>query len=363
MKAILLIVSGIVYCIVLFMLAKIFVRAFQIKRIKTAIGILMGIGVLPLFCIIDYIFRGHSFVEFIASIGYVLLGFFLYYVLSLPVIILIRKAISFFRKRQIVLIDKLTILIATGSSIVICIIGVICAQIPEYKNYKLDIGLKERMRITVVSDIHYGATGSMLSLDKMVSNINKTHADVVLLVGDVFDNRVQKLNHNKFAATMNQIESKYGVYAITGNHEFITNDLEEIKAFYEGTQIRLLLDEEVVIHDALRLVGRIDYRGGRKELKDVISSIDLPLLVLDHQPQFYREAEEVADFQISGHTHNGQIFPADILIGLLNLIAYQSPSDGMHQYDTFVLSITRGYGTWGFPMRLTGPSQIVTYDL
>ncbi|MDE7162294.1 MAG: metallophosphoesterase [Anaeroplasmataceae bacterium] len=363
MRAILLVVCGIVYYIVLFMLAKMIIHAFNIKREKTTIGIILGVGIIPLFCILDYIFRGNPFLEFVSSFGYILLGFFLYYVLALPIIIGIKKIISLIKKKEMKILGKSGILIAAALSCIVCIIGVICAQVPETKNYKLDIGLKQRMRITVVSDIHYGATGSMLSLDKMVHNINKTNADVVLLVGDVFDNKTKKLNHEKFVTTMNKIESKYGTYAVTGNHEFMTNTLEEIAKFYEGTNIRLLLDEEIVIQDVFRLVGRIDYRGGRKELNEVITSNDLPIIVLDHQPQFYREAKDLADLQISGHTHNGQIFPGDLLIGLLNLIAYQSPSDGLHHYDDFILSITRGYGTWGFPMRLSGPSQIVTYDL
>ena len=51
------------------------------------------------------------------------------------------------------------------------------------------------------------------------------------------------------------------MYAVTGNHEFMQNSLQEIQEFYKGTNIHLLLDEEVIINDQLRVVGRIDYRG------------------------------------------------------------------------------------------------------
>lgn len=363
MKIGLLIVCGILYCVILYLLTKVLIQAFQIKRRKIAYGIVLGIGGIPLFCIFDYIFRGNAFLAFMASIGYIVLGFFIYFVLVLPILGIIQKGISFVRKQNRKFIGKSTILISSGISVLICIIGIICAQVPEHKEYHLDIGLQNHMRLTVVSDIHYGATGSMLSLENMVKNINKTNADVVLLVGDVFDNKIKNLNHEHFATVMNQIESTYGVYAVTGNHEFMTNTLSQIQSFYEGTQIRLLLDEEVIVADTFRLVGRIDYRGGRKEVKDVVSSSELPLIVLDHQPQFYRDAKDLADLQISGHTHNGQIFPGDLVVGLLNLVAFQSPSDGLHRYENFILSITRGYGTWGFPMRLTGPSQIVIYNL
>ena len=86
------------------------------------------------------------------------------------------------------------------------------------------------------------------------------------------------------------------MYAVTGNHEFMQNSLQEIQEFYKGTNIHLLLDEEVIINDQLRVVGRIDYRGGRKELETIISDTNLPLIVLDHQPQFYKEAKVICGF-------------------------------------------------------------------
>ncbi|MCM1131705.1 MAG: metallophosphoesterase [Roseburia sp.] len=363
MRIAILIVGAIVYYIVLFLLTKMLLNAFHIQRRRPFYIVILSIGTIPLFCVIDYIWRGIKFVEIIAYIGYLELGFFIYYILSLGFVVLIKKVVGIIRKTKRNLVGKSSILIASIMSIVICIWGIFAAQIPEYTHRKEDLGLEEELKVTVVSDIHYGATGSFLSLANMVKNINKTNPDLVLLVGDVFDNKIKNLDHNHFVNTLNKITSKYGVYAVTGNHEFMQNNLEEIQSFYEGTHIKLLLDEEVIINDMLRIAGRIDYRGGRKDLNEVISDSDLPLIVLDHQPQFYRDARDLADLQISGHTHNGQIFPGDLLIFFLNLMAFQSPSDGVHRYNDFTLAITRGYGTWGFPMRLTGPSQVMIFEL
>lgn len=363
MHVVILIGGIIVYFFVLFLLIKMLLKAFHVKNTLPFYIAFMVLGSIPIFCVIDYIWRGIKFVEVLAYIGYIELGFFIYYVLSLVGFILIKKIISLIKKTKLNLCGKSSIILASISSLIFCIWGIFAAQIPEYTYKKMDIGLKDPLRITVVSDIHYGATGSFLSLENMVKNVNKTNADLIFLVGDVFDNKISNLDHTHFANTMNQLSCRQGVYAITGNHEFMQNDLEEIKAFYEGTNIKLLLDEEMIINDLFRVVGRIDYRGGRKPLDEIVSQSSLPLIVLDHQPQFFRDAKEIANLQISGHTHNGQIFPGDILIFFLNLIAYQSPSDGVHQYDDFTLAITRGYGTWGFPMRLTGPSQIMIFDL
>ncbi len=348
------------YLIIVFFLLKLIINEFNIKKKRIVFCVGYSISCIPLFCILDYIVRGILFVEFMAYIGYLMLGFFIYYVLSLGLILVIKKGIFLLRKSN-VFTNRFSIFLASGISILICIYGILAAQMPEFTQQRLDLGLDRSMKITVVSDVHFGATGSFLSLEKMVLNINKTNPDVILFIGDVFDNKVNNLNHSYFVDTLNQLRSRYGVYAVTGNHEFMQNSLQEIQEFYKGTNIHLLLDEEVIINDQLRVVGRIDYRGGRKELGTIISDANLPLIVLDHQPQFYKEAKDLANLQISGHTHNGQIFPGDILIFLLNQIFFQSPSNGIHKYSDFVLAITRGYGTWGFPMRLTGRSQVMEF--
>lgn len=363
MRITILVFSMILYLFILYYQIKMLSSAFSVKKKILFFSISYLIGCIPLFCVFDYLVRGIPFIEFMAYIGYILLGFFLYYFLSLLVILFFKKGIALWKKKSNLIFNKATVYLASGISFFICVWGILAAQIPEYTYQKLDIGLKETMKITVVSDIHFGATGSFLSLERMVKNINKTNPDLILLIGDVFDHKVEHLDQTYFSKTMNQLNCKYGVYAVTGNHEFMQNDINQIQQFYEGTKIQLLLDQEVIINQMLRIAGRIDYRHGRKEVKDIISDSNLPLIVLDHQPQFFKDVKDIAALQISGHTHNGQIFPGDILIFLMNQILFQSPSDGVHTYQDFTLAITRGYGTWGFPMRLTGPSQIMVFEL
>ncbi len=353
-----------IYYIAVYFLEKLTLKAFHMKH---ELPWWIGGGIffsIPMFCILDYIFRGHTFIEFFVIPGYLIWAFLIYYIFSVLGVVFIRFVICFVKKKRVVWYDKLSIILATFGSFIFCLTGILCAKIPEYTRIDLKYNLKESLKIVAVSDIHYASSGSMLSLDKMVQNINQEHPDLVLLIGDVFDNFIQRINHQEFVDKMNQITSTYGIYAVTGNHEFMLNNLEEIKSFYKDTNIKLLLDEEVIINDQIRIVGRIDHRAGRKDLQDITSNSTLPLIVLDHQPQYYRDAIRVkAKLQISGHTHNGQIFPGNFLVFVLNQWVYNSPSDGLNTYGDFTLSITRGYGTWGFPMRLTGPSQIMVYNL
>lgn len=73
----------------------------------------------------------------------------------------------------------------------------------------------------------------------------------------------------------------------------------------------------------------------------------MPLLVVDHQPQYFKEAKEIGAFlQLSGHTHNGQIFPGNWILSIYNRLLYDSPSNGMHTYDDlrWQLAVAMGRG-------------------
>lgn len=336
---------------------------FRFQKLFTWFSII--IFCIPIFCIIDYLHRGNPFLTFFATIGYVLAGFIIYFIFSIVILFIIKWLLQKLLKKKAVLYDSKMLLLSIFTSVVVCIAGVLCAVFPNYTHLSFDIGLEQDLKVVALSDIHYGSTGSILSLERMIETINNQQADLVFLVGDVFDNRVSKLDHEEFAEYMNRIEARYGVYAVTGNHEFISNSLDDIIKFYEGTKVKLLLDEEVTILNELRLIGRIDYRiANRKRLESIATPSTLPLIVLDHQPQSYRDSfNQNAFLQLSGHTHNGQIFPGNIFLHFYNLIEYNSPSNGEHTYNDFTLGITRGYGTWGFPYRLTGSSHYYVIDL
>lgn len=364
-----LIIGIILYYIAIYFLFMLCMKAFHIKRKKLCLSVYIVICSLPAFCIIDYINRGIPFVIFMSTIGYLIAGFLIYFSISLFGILLFKKLVKSISKNKVFpsIFTRYLIIICSFFSICICLLGLLFAKFSVISSVSVDFEGHDKIKLIALSDIHYGSTGSMISLDKMVDDINKRKPDVVLFVGDVFDNYIRFLNKEQFSKALNRIEAKSGVYAVTGNHEFNTNSLEEIQSFYEDTSIHLLLDEEVIIENKIRLAGRIDYNYQREErasLESFLSSSTLPLVVLDHQPQLFREAINVgAKLQISGHTHNGQIFPGNLLMGLYNKLLYDSPSIGVHSYGDFTLAITRGYGTWGFPMRLSGSSEIMEFTI
>ena len=132
---------------------------------------------------------------------------------------------------------------------------------------------------------------------------------------------------------------------------------------------KLLRDESVILPDlcGLRLVGRRDEsRPGdgvtrRAELKELLKGTDPaePVLLLQHEPA---ELEELGacgvDLALSGHTHDGQIFPGNVLARIMGPQSYRLKNWG----DCDVL-VTSGVGFYGPPVRVGTVSEIAVLDL
>lgn len=156
------------------------------------------------------------------------------------------------------------------------------------------------------------------------------------------------------------------MYAITGNHEYFEN-LNESIDYLEKANIRVLQDEVVKVDNAFYVVGRNDRRSENtttekiKSLDEMLKDIDktLPIIVLNHKPEDLKAAEsEKIDLQLSGHTHNGQIFPGNLTIKFM----YEDPYGYLKKND-FNLIVTSGYGTWGPPIRIGTQGEIVNIKL
>lgn len=177
---------------------------------------------------------------------------------------------------------------------------------------------------------------------QMVEKINLLQPDLVIVAGDIFDNEYEAIeNPEETARVLRGIHSKYGVYACYGNHDiqepilagFTFGQKGEKKAsdprmdaFMEKAGFRLLREEAVLIDNAFYVYGRPDYeRPGRgidrrKTPQELAESMDMskPVIVMDHEPRELQElADAGVDVDLCGHTHDGQLFPGNLLINLL----------------------------------------------
>ena len=148
---------------------------------------------------------------------------------------------------------------------------------------------------------------------------------------------------------------KAPVYACLGNHEFYAGH-PEAKQFYKDAGIHLLIDDCAVIDSSIVIIGRDDRTNmRRKPVKDLIDKKDLYSIVLDHQPYNLDRAEAAGvDFQLSGHTHRGQVWPISWITDRIYECSWGSCQRGNTQFY-----ISSGIGIWGGKFRIGTQSEYV----
>ncbi len=237
------------------------------------------------------------------------------------------------------------------------------------------------LRFAVVSDIHLGPLTGRGHTERIVRMINGLQADVVAIVGDLVDGTVAELG--PLATPLKSLESRYGAYFVTGNHEYYTaNGPQEWIDELGSLGVRSLRNERVEISHAgavLDLAGVNDLNGqvmgDGPDMGKALAGRDpgRPVVLLAHQPlQVEQAAEHGVDLQLSGHTHGGQMVPFNLLVPLQQPVvaglaeipraAASSGAPGAGP-DVTRVYVTRGAGFWGPPVRVGAPPEITLLEL
>jgi predicted MPP superfamily phosphohydrolase len=268
------------------------------------------------------------------------------------------------------LVKQLLLLVIIFISSVVIIAGYINAQHIRVK--KLTLPIKKSLpqlntiRLAVASDIHLGSIIGRKRFCKIVNLINDQNPDIVLFPGDVIDEDVAPVLKKNLGDAIEQIQAKWGIYACTGNHEYI-GGVEAACRYLQQHGVTMLRDQSIVIDNCLCLIGREDrsirnFEGkNRKTLSELVESIDnaLPVILMDHQPFHLQEAvNNGIDLQLSGHTHHGQLWPLNLITSMVYEISW-----GYKQKENTHFYVSSGSGTWGPPVRLGNTPEIIVIDL
>lgn len=217
------------------------------------------------------------------------------------------------------------------------------------------------LKIVALSDLHLGYNIGKDELREWIGLINQEEPDIVLIGGDIIDSSTRPVNEAEMFDDFKDIKSKYGIYAVLGNHEYISG-LNESLRFYEKAGIHLLRDSYALIDSTFYVIGRDDRMNtGRKPLEEIMAGIDKskPVLLLDHQPYHLEEAEQNGvDLQFSGHTHRGQIFPISLITDMMYEKAYGYLRKGSTQ-----VYVSSGMGIWGGKFRIGTQSEYVVINM
>lgn len=239
------------------------------------------------------------------------------------------------------------------------------------------------LRIALLADYHLGVNSSLSHIRKVVEMTNEQHPDVIFVAGDIISSTFDGIHDpDAFAAELSKLHARYGIYAVYGNHDVEENLLlgfpttrkanayrsPKLDPFMKQAGMQVLEDQMVEIADGqIQLVGRLDQEKpgygpiSRKSASKLLSGIDpsKPTLVLEHEPVEYRTlAKSGVDLVLSGHTHNGQIFPANLFVPFFNENGY-----GLKKIDGMETFVTAGVGFYGPPMRIGTNSEISILDV
>lgn len=218
--------------------------------------------------------------------------------------------------------------------------------------------LDKDLKIVMISDLHLGYHNRRADFAKWVDIISAEKPDLILIGGDIVDINVQPLIRENVAEEFHRLEAP--VYACFGNHEYYSG-IPKALSFYNEAGINLLRDSVAAI-GSLRVIGRDDRSNPkRKSLDDLMSGTadSLYTILLDHQPYHLEEAEDHGiDFQFSGHTHRGQIWPASWITDRLF-----EDSWGEHQRGKTRYYVSSGIGIWGGKFRIGTRSEYVVATL
>ncbi|MBR6884798.1 MAG: metallophosphoesterase [Prevotella sp.] len=218
--------------------------------------------------------------------------------------------------------------------------------------------LSRKMKVVMLSDLHLGYHNRRSEFAKWVDKINEEKADLILVAGDIIDKNIQPLEEQEMHQEFLRLNAP--VVACLGNHEYYGGESNAL-LFYKKADITLLRDSVTTVGD-LCIIGRDDRSNPkRKALSELMKGVDRTkyLVVLDHQPIQLEEAEQNGiDFQLSGHTHHGQVWPISWITESIYECAFGEWQRGSTRYY-----VTSGIGIWGGKFRIGTRSEYVVAEI
>jgi len=311
------------------------------------------------------------FFKFITWSGYTLMGFWSTFIMiSIPADI-VHLLVSLFYKGSTFL-DLYVNLFIFALTVIMTFTGLLQVMFGP-KIVEVNIAVEnlasdlKNIKIAQISDLHIGPTIQSRYVERVVKKTNELEADIIVITGDLVDAHTHSIQ--KHLQPLGKLKAKYGVYYVTGNHEYywgIAMLLPELKKL----GITILMNSNSVIDingSKILIAGVSDPVGGSFSLEhkpDIIKArqssdkTDLNIL-LAHRPDPFTQAQELGfDLQFSGHTHGGQFFPFSLLIPFAHKY-YR----GLNRPDKMWLYVNPGTGYWGPANRFAISSEITLVKL
>ncbi|MDR3443475.1 MAG: metallophosphoesterase [Legionella sp.] len=221
--------------------------------------------------------------------------------------------------------------------------------------------------IAQISDLHIGPTIREGFVQKVVNRTNATNPDIIVITGDLADAKADAIS--KHLQPLAELKSRFGVYYVTGNHEYYWGIQTWIDTVKNLGFIPLINENQIIDMNGISLLiaGITDHIGGQflKEHHPDISKAAVSeqksafKILLAHRPDVYIVAEKLGfDLQLSGHTHAGQFFPFNLLLPMVYKYYRR-----LNKHGALWLYVNPGTGYWGPANRVGVPPEITLLQL
>ena len=218
----------------------------------------------------------------------------------------------------------------------------------------------EHLRIAFVADFHLKVRSDIHFVERFAAKVAEVNPDLMLFGGDIVEGLGKGEKLDRIAKIIREFHPKYGVYGVLGNHEWYGAQARGL--FFDKAGMKVLCDSVAVIDHAFSLAGRFDnHYTSRKSTEELMKSApdSLPVILMDHRPtDIFQNSKTDVDIQFSGHTHDGQLFPFNLIVDRIYPMKW-----GYTKIANTNFFLTSGIMLWGPPVRTVGKSEIVVVDV
>ena len=333
----------------------------SLSKLFLKIIIFFGLLLFPISHILER--NNSSFLNFLISyagnvwLGFISISFFVF--LCIDVIVLI------FNYKNKKIITTISLLL----SLLLSIYSTLNATYNLSIN-NIDIPIKNLpissngINIVQISDLHLNTYSNVSDIKNIVSKISLLNPDIVAITGDLIDTDFKHIE--KFCEIFKTIKTKYGVFAVSGNHDYYSG-INNFSLFCEKSKIEILNNSGKKINNSIYICGIADKENTNSayntiNIKNIIkksNTENLPVVLLSHKPNIFNESAKAGiELTLSGHLHAGQIPPIDI-----GLLLFSKYFRGIYKNGDSFMYLSAGTGLWGPPMRLLSKSEITKITL
>jgi predicted MPP superfamily phosphohydrolase len=217
-------------------------------------------------------------------------------------------------------------------------------------------------RVVQLSDLHRNIGFYDRTLRRGVELANSTHADVAVVTGDLVS--LTAANATPCCRILKGLKTKYGTYAVPGNHEYWTDAPTVCRAITDSG-ITLLINRNARLANGLRLVGVDDEWSGMPDEDAAFEGIAGrdPRIVLCHEPTTIRRFANRPGLVLCGHTHGG-VLNIPVLVHVFARFAHCGGYvSGWYERGPSLMYVNRGIGSVFPPLRFRSRPEVTLFIL